>query len=83
MRTLVVMICGLAGAFAFVFVSKTLKMRTSSGALAFIFAWLIFCGIDTFNGVKEGYSALDELGIHLLLFTVPAFAAWLAARLLA
>ena len=77
------MICGLAGAFAFVFVSKTLNRGTIPGALTFVLVWLIFCGIDTFNGVKAGYSALDELGIHVFLFTVPAFAAWVAARLLA
>jgi hypothetical protein len=82
-RTLVAMICGLAGAFAFVFVSKTLNRGTIPGALTFVLVWLIFCGIDYSNGVKAGYSALDELGIHLLLFTVPAFAAWFAARLLA
>ncbi|MBV8071339.1 MAG: hypothetical protein JO270_15630 [Acidobacteriaceae bacterium] len=82
-RTLVAIICGLIGAFAFVFVSRSLGKGIIPGALIFIVGWLIFCGIDYFHGVKAGYSALDELGIHLVLFMIPAFAAWLAARLLA
>ena len=37
---------------------------------------------DYSNGVKGGYPAIDELGIHILIFVVPATGAWVMARFL-
>jgi hypothetical protein len=82
MRTLISVTAGLVLSFVMVFASKALGRGTVAGAIAFLALWLIFCVVDFMNGVKAGYSALDELGIHILLFTVPAVGAWLAARFL-
>ena len=80
MRTLIVLAIGIVAAFGFVYVSKAIGRGSVSGALDFICVWLIYTAIDYGRGVKAGYSPLEELGIHLLIFTIPAFAAWLAAR---
>jgi len=82
MRTLIVVLIGLVLSFAFVFMSSHLGRGKVTGAILFIGLWLVFCGFDYSNGVKAGYSAIDELGIHIALFTLPAIGAWLAARFL-
>ena len=80
MRTVIALAIGLALSFGFVFAAGFLGRSRVTGALLFIALWLVFCVIDYTNGVKAGYSAVEELGIHLLLFTLPAFGAWLFAR---
>jgi hypothetical protein len=83
MRTLIAIVVGLALSFGFVFAATHLGKGKAFGAILFVMLWLIFCGVDFANGVKAGYSAVDELGIHLIVFIVPAFGAWLSARFLA
>ena len=83
MRTLIAVAVGLVLSFGFVFASNSLGKGKFAGAILFTGLWLVFCVVDYLNGVKAGYSAIDELGIHLLVFTLPAFGSWLAARLLA
>jgi hypothetical protein len=73
---------GLILAFGFVFAGTLLGKSKVTGAIIFLGLWLIFCAVDYSNGVKAGYSAVDELGIHILVFAVPAIGAWLAARFL-
>lgn len=80
MRTLIAVTIGLISSIGFVYVSKAIGRTPVSGAIAFIAVWLIFCVVDYSNGVKAGYSPLEELGIHLIVFAVPAVGAWLAAR---
>jgi hypothetical protein len=80
MRTLVVVAIGLVLSFVFVFAASHLGRGRITGAIAFILLWFVFCCFDFSNGVKAGYSASDELGIHILLFMLPALGAWLAAR---
>jgi len=82
MRTLFAIVIGLALSFAFVFAASHFGRGKVTGAILFIGVWLVFCAIDYSNGVKAGYSATDELGIHILLFTVPVVGAWVATRLL-
>jgi len=82
MRTLVVTAIGLILAGAFVFAASHLGKSKATGAIVFNVAWFLFCAVDYSNGVKAGYAEVDELGIHLLLFTVPAVGAWAAARFL-
>jgi len=83
MRTLIVLAAGFVVAFGVVYAAKAMGRGTVAGAIAFILLWLIFTTIDYAGGVKAGYSPLEELGIHLVVFTLPAFGAWLAARWLA
>ena len=82
MRTVIALAIGLALSFGFVFAAGFLGRSRVTGALLFIALWLFFGVIDYRNGLKAGYSAVDELGIHLFLFIVPAFGAWLFARYL-
>jgi hypothetical protein len=81
-RTLIVVAVGLMLSVAFVFATGYLGKGKVTGAIVFMAVWLIFCAIDYLNGVKAGYAAIDELGIHLLLFAVPAIGAWISARFL-
>ncbi len=83
MRTLIVVVIGLAAALAFVYGARALQRSPAAGALVFIGCWFVFCGIDLAAGVRAGYTIVDELGIHLLVFLAPAAAAWAAARMLA
>jgi hypothetical protein len=82
MRTVIAIAVGLILAFGFVFAGNLLAKSKIAGAILFLGLWLIFCGVDYSNGVKAGYSAVDELGIHILVFALPAIGAWLAARFL-
>jgi hypothetical protein len=82
MRTLIVATMGLVLSGAFVFAFNHLGKSKTTGAIVFIAVWLIFCAVDYSNGVKAGYAAIDELGIHILLFVVPTIGAWATARFL-
>ncbi len=82
MRTLIAVAIGLAAAFAFVYAARVLHRSPASGALVFIACWFVFSGFDLAAGVRAGYSMVDELGIHLLVFILPATGAWAGARLL-
>ena len=82
MRTIIVIAIGLSLSFAVVFATSHVGKGKINGAILFIGLWLIFCAVDYSYGVKAGYSAVDELGIHILLFAFPAVGAWLAVRFL-
>lgn len=82
MRTLIVLAIGVVIALAFVFATSHLGKTKIAGAILFLAVWLVFCAFDYSQGLKAGYAAVDELGIHLILFMIPAFAAWAAARFL-
>ncbi len=83
MRTLIVLAIGVAAAAAFAYGAKAAGQRPGAGALVFTGLWFVFCGVDLGAGVRAGYSAVEELGIHLVLFIVPAAGAWAVARWLA
>jgi hypothetical protein len=80
MRTLIVIVTGLALSCSFAFAGRAMGRGAIAGALVFIVLWFLFCAFDYVGGLRAGYSALDELGIHILLFTLPTLAAWLSAR---
>ncbi|MGA2696108.1 MAG: hypothetical protein ABSE92_08600 [Terriglobales bacterium] len=82
MRTVIVILIGVILSFAFVFGAGHLGRAKITGACLFLPVWLIFSIVDYFNGVKAGYAATDELRIHVLVWIVPAIAAWLFARYL-
>ncbi|MCI0391733.1 MAG: hypothetical protein MOB07_23565 [Acidobacteria bacterium] len=84
MRTLIVITIGLILSVIFVFgasfINKSRGEQFINGAYVFIGLWLIICIVDFYFGVKAGYSALEELGIHLVVFGVPAAVAFLLSR---
>lgn len=75
MRTLVLILIGLAVLAAMTGLSR--PARRPLAALVFIGLWLVACAINLAVGLSHGYALGEELGIHLVLFGVPAAAAWL------
>ncbi|HEX9276804.1 MAG TPA: hypothetical protein VGA51_10470 [Casimicrobiaceae bacterium] len=84
MRTLLVTVIGLALAVAFDVVFELLRRRGKSGgadgARFFIWIWLAITIVDFWVGVEEGHGVPLELGVHALIFIVPAAAAWYLSR---
>jgi uncharacterized protein (DUF983 family) len=80
MRTLLMIMIGIALAVAFDAVPAILKQRGSArafdGARTFVLIWLGIVVVDFGFGVAAGYSAWLELAVHALIFTVPAVTAW-------
>ena len=84
MRTLLMTVIGLALAVAFDVVLEMLRRRGKSrgadGAQLFIWIWLAITSVDFWVGVEEGHGVSLELGVHALIFIVPAAAAWYLSR---
>lgn len=78
MRTLVLIVIGLAVLALMTGLSR--PARRPLAALVFIGLWLVACAINLAIGLSHGYSIGEELGIHLVLFGVPAAAAWFVRR---
>jgi hypothetical protein len=78
MRTAIVILIGLATLAAFALLGPVVNAHVSRTGAAWVFlaAWFIFCIIDWYVGVYHaGYSAMEELRIHALVFAIPAVAA--------
>jgi hypothetical protein len=77
-------VIGVAFAVAFDIVVAVLqqrgKSRTADGAQLFVWIWLAITIVDFWVGVEEGHGVLLELGVHALIFVVPAAAAWYLSR---
>jgi hypothetical protein len=84
MRTLLMTVIGVAFAVAFDIVVAALhqrgKSRGNDGARLFIWIWLAITIADFWVGVEEGHAVSLELGVHALIFIVPAGAAWYLSR---
>jgi hypothetical protein len=84
MRTLLMIVVGVALAVAFDAVAVLLNRRGGArafdGARLFILTWLGVVVVDFGFGVAAGYGLQFELGVHALIFVVPAAAAWYLAR---
>jgi hypothetical protein len=78
MRTLVLILIGLVMLALMTGLSR--PARRPLVALVFIGVWLLACAVNLAIGLSHGYSLAEELGIHLVLFGVPAAAAWLVRR---
>jgi len=80
MRTLLMTVIGLALAVAFDVVFEMLhrrgKSRSTDGARVFIWIWFAITVVDFWVGVEEGHAVSLELGVHALIFFVPAAVAW-------
>jgi hypothetical protein len=84
MRTLLMTVIGIAFAVAFDVVFEMLRRRGRSraadGARLFIWIWLAITIVDFWVGVEEGHAVSLELGVHAVIFIVPAAAAWYLSR---
>lgn len=80
MRTAIVILIGIVLALAFRSLAAILNRRRAAqpadGALWFIALWLVATVIDFFVGVSAGHGVALELGVHVLIFAVPAAFAW-------
>ncbi|MDQ2961987.1 MAG: hypothetical protein M3R31_02335 [Pseudomonadota bacterium] len=84
MRTLLMTVIGVAFAVAFDVIVAALhrrgKSRGTDGAHLFIWIWLAITIVDFWVGVEEGHAVMLEVGVHALIFVVPAAAAWYLLR---
>ena len=78
MRTLIIIAVGLLLLAVALKVAKPGKRRAVAGI--FCVFWLLATLANLALGLSHGYSLQEELPIHLLLFGVPAFAAWWFSR---
>ena len=78
MRTLIIILIGLVLLAIALKLAKPAKRRAM--AWAFCGLWLLTTLANLAVGLSHGYSLQEELPIHLLLFGVPAFAAWWFSR---
>ena len=84
MRTLLMIVMGIALAVAFDAIAVILSRRGAraiDGARLFVSIWLGIVVVDFGFGVAAGYSVVLELAVHALIFVAPAgFALFLARR---
>ena len=80
MRTAIAILIGIVLAFAVralaAIVNRRPAAKASDGALWFIALWLVATVIDFFVGVSAGHGVALELGVHALIFAIPAAFAW-------
>jgi hypothetical protein len=85
MHTLRITLIGLILLSLFVFVAAQINQRkyrpAVDGAFLFIWVWLVVSVANFCVGVLiAGYSVLTELGVHVVVFGLPAGVAWFLSR---
>jgi hypothetical protein len=81
MRTLLMVAIGVVLALVLDAFSAAMHKRgIRRGAEPFIWIWLAVASVDFWVGVDAGNAVSLELGVHLLVFAVPAALAWYLAR---
>jgi hypothetical protein len=84
MRTLLMVAAGVVLALGFDVVMAALRKRgvdrSSADGVLFIWIWLAVTAVDFWVGVDAGHAVSLELGVHLLIFALPAGFAWVLAR---
>lgn len=85
MHTLRITLIGLILLSLFVFVAAQINQRKNrppvDGANLFLWLWLVVSIANFCVGVFiAGYSVLTELGVHLVVFGLPAAVAWFMSR---
>jgi FtsH-binding integral membrane protein len=85
MHTLRITLIGLILLSLFVFVAAQINRRKNrqdvNGGRLFILVWLVVSIANFSVGVFiAGYSVLTELGVHVVVFGLPAAVAWFMSR---
>jgi hypothetical protein len=84
MRTLIVIVIGIALAFAFDTITAAVNNRRVTrgvdGGWLFIWAWMLVAVADFGVGVATGHPVFAEIAIHALIFVIPAGVAWYLSR---
>jgi membrane associated rhomboid family serine protease len=84
-HTLTVTLSGLVLLFVFLFIANSINKRKNKrvvdGSHIFIWFWLLVSIINFYVGVfVANYSFATEVGVHLIIFGVPAAVAWYLSR---
>jgi hypothetical protein len=80
MHTVMVVAGGLAALAVFALVSVLLGRGSSTGARWFIPAWLVAALVNLYLGTTHGYTVLQEIPFFVIVFGVPALAAFAVMR---
>ena len=84
MRTLLMVAIGAVLVFLFDGIVARLHKRgvsrSAGGAELFLWIWIAVVSVDFWIGVEAGNGVMLELGVHLLMFALPAALAWYLAR---
>ena len=80
MHTVMVVGGGLAALLVFVLIGALMGKPVRAGARVFILPWLVAALVNLYLGTTHGYSVVQELPFFLIVFGVPALAAWALMR---
>ena len=80
MHTVIVVGTGLVALAVFALVSRLTRHSLTPGARLFIAAWLIVALGNMYVGTTHGHSVVQELPFLLIVFGVPALAAFALMR---
>jgi hypothetical protein len=80
MHTVMVVGGGLIALAAFVLIGILVGNTAAAGARWFIPLWLIAALANLYLGTTHGYSVTGELPFFVIVFGVPALAAWAVMR---
>lgn len=80
MHTVMVVGGGLAALLVFVLIGALMGRPVRAAARAFILPWLVAALVNLYLGTTHGYSVVQELPFFLVVFGVPALAAWAIMR---
>lgn len=84
MRTLLLIVIGIAVLFFVIAVAAPLRNRRRGGpidgAMVFAWLWLVFAIVDGYVGVSAGHGLVPEWAFHVVVFAVPAALAWYPSR---
>jgi len=80
MRTLIAILIGVVVLLVVLVAATEINRRrqedTLDGPRVFIWIWLGACIVDFWIGAFTGHRISVELGLHLIIFIVPAALAW-------
>jgi hypothetical protein len=80
MHTLMLVAGGLVALAVFALVSILLGRGSAAGARWFILPWLVAALYNLYLGTLRGYSVVQEIPFFLIVFGVPALAAFAVMR---
>jgi hypothetical protein len=80
MHTVMVVGGGLAALAVFVLVTVLMGSGPATGARWFILPWLAAALVNLYLGTTHGYTVVQELPFFLVVFGVPALAAFAVMR---
>jgi hypothetical protein len=81
MHTVTMVGAGILALAVFAIGAAVSGRTAAKGALWFLLPWLVVSLINLYVGTTRGYSVVTELGFFVIVFGLPALAAWGVTRL--